>query len=183
MAHLDIRQEWEWGALCPATVMRSLFCGAAAGAASLAVLGVASTLFTRGVVPTLHDGLFTAAEIFVPGFLLWVLALIAFGLAPWWLLHRMGFRSLAAALLLGFSLTFLVDLCLGSHLFGLLAQPFGTNAHEMLQDGNATLEVDYALTPHGWHLLLRRAAEMGAAGMIVAGVIWQAAYRGAGSEA
>ena len=171
--------QWDWHSVCPPQVVRSLFAGAATGGLSLAiwyVLGAAASLGPRYVF---EYGLLTATGIFVATFVVWTLSLVAFGIGPWWVFHRIGFRNLFSAIVLGFSMTFLVTLLLDTHLAGLLARALPSGVHEVFRDEGGVREVDYVLTSHGWRLAVEGAAQLGAIGAIVASVIWRTAYRSA----
>jgi hypothetical protein len=129
---------------------------------------------SHGARYAFQSGLLAAMGIFVATFVVWTVGLVAFGLAPWWAFHRIGFRNLLSAIVLGFSVTFLVDLSIASHLAGLLAPPDGVR--EVVRDAGGDREIDFMLTPHGWRMAAREAAELGVVGAIVAAVIWRTAY-------
>lgn len=169
--------QWNWQSLCPPRVMRSLFAGSAAGGFSVAIWSVLETAAARGPLYALQYGSRTAIGIFVAAFVVWTIGLAAFGIGPWWVFHRIGFRNLLSALVLGFSLTFLVSLSLNSHLGGLLAPALPAGVHETVRDAHGNREVDYVLTPHGWRLVVDGAAELGVIGAVVASVIWRTAYK------
>jgi hypothetical protein len=172
-----MNEQWTWQSICPPRVPRSLFAGAAAGGFVFALLHVFGTATSLGPLYAIRSGLFAATGIFVAAFVVWMLGLIAFGIVPWWIFHRLGFRNLVSALVLGFSMTFLVSLSLNSHFAGLLAPTLPTGAHEAVRDAAGNREVDYVLTPHGWRLVVDSAAELGVIGAIVASVIWRTAYK------
>jgi hypothetical protein len=172
-----IDNQWNWQSVCPPRVVRSLFAGSAAGGCSFAIWFVLETAVSRGPLYALQYGLLTAIGIFVATFVVWTIGLVAFGIGPWWVFHRIGFRNLLSALVLGFSLTFLVSLSLNSHLAGLLAPTLPAGVHEAVRDAHGDREVDYVLTPHGWRLVVDGAAELGVIGAIVASAIWRTAYK------
>jgi hypothetical protein len=101
----------------PATVGRSLVLGSLVGAACLELL----VLFVLvGVIAHPKSGLTMFAGIlmapliaplaFLAAFAAWFLGLVVFGLAPWWALHSLKFRSRRDAVVLGFSLPLLFEL-------------------------------------------------------------------------
>jgi hypothetical protein len=167
--------QWNWQSVCPPRVVRSLFAGAATGGLLFSIWYVIGAAVERGLFFVFQSGLLTATGIFVATFFVWTIGLIAFGIGPWWLFHRIGFRNLVSAIVLGFSLTFLVNLAIASHLAGLLSPPPG--AHEVLRDAAGAWEIDYTLTSRGWRLAVEGAAELGVVGALVAAVIWRTAYR------
>jgi hypothetical protein len=174
---MTTNNQWDWQSVCPPEVVRSLFAGAATGGLSLAVWYVLDTAASLGARYVFQNGLLTATGIFVSAFVIWTLSLVAFGIGPWWVFHRIGFRNLFSAIVLGFSMTFLVTLLLDTHLAGLLARTLPTGVHEVFRDEGGVREIDYALTSHGWRLAVEGAAQLGAIGAIVASVIWRTAYR------
>jgi hypothetical protein len=171
-----IDNQWSWQSVCPPRVARSLFAGATAGGAAFAAWYVVATTASHGPSYVFRYALLNATGIFVATFLVWIIALVAFAMGPWWIFHRIGFRNLFSAIVLGFSLTFLVDLAIASHLAGLLVPAMPAGAHEILRDGAGDREVDYVLTTRGWRLAIEDAVELGLVGMIVATVIWRTAY-------
>lgn len=172
-----IENQWNWQSLCPDRVVRSLFAGAAAGGLAFAAWYVLATVMSHGPSYVFRYALLNAAGIFVATFLVWMIALVAFAMGPWWIFHRIGFRNLLSAIVLGFSLTFLVDLAIASHLAGLLAPAMPPGAHEVLRDGAGDRELDYVLTTHGWRLAIEDASELGLIGVVVASVVWRTAYK------
>ena len=175
MTAMDL--QWNWQSVCPPRVMRSLFAGAVTGGLAIAICYALGTAMSLGLLYLVRYGLAAATGIFVAAFLVWLLGLIAFGMVPWWVFHRIGFRNLVSAIVLGFAMTFLVDLAIASHIAGLLAPQLSSGAHEFVRDGAGAEEVDYILTPHGWRLAVQGAAELGLLGATVAAVIWKTAYK------
>ena len=173
-----MNEQWTWQSVCPPHVLRSLFAGAAAGGFVFALLYLCGTATSLGPLYAIRSGLLAATGIFVAAFVVWMLGLIAFGIVPWWIFHRLGFRNLVSALVLGFAMAFLVDMAIASHLAGLLAPAMSSGAHEVLRDRIGTREIDYVLTQHGWRIAVESAAQLGLIGMLVATVIWRTAYRG-----
>ncbi len=114
---------------------------------------------------TYHGG---DLHIFTTAFALWVIGLLAFGILPWWLLHRRNIRSWQAALVLGFFLTFSLSLSVG-----LYPLSSGFSAWD---SGGATVE-NGKRTPHGWRVLFSDSVTFGALGGLVGIVIWRTAYR------
>ena len=155
-------EQWTWQSVCPPRVLRSLFAGAAAGGVVSAMSYVFGTALSLGPIYVLRSGLLAATGIFVAAFVVWTLGLIAFGIVPWWIFHRIGFRNLVSALVLGFSMAFLIDLAFASHLGGLFATAVPSDAHEILRDASGVSEVDYVLTSHGWRTAVQNAAQWGA---------------------
>lgn len=170
------KHQWEWDSMCPPRVMRSLMVGAAAGGFSMSLCYLASAALRLGMHDALVGTVSAAASLFVVGFLVWAFGLIAIGLTPWWIFHRMGFRNLFSALVLGFSLAFLADIASATHLGGFLAPSLSASAHEIVRDAKGQLEIDYTLTARGWQVVLEGAAEIGAIGALVAAVAWRTAY-------
>jgi hypothetical protein len=174
---MTMTTQWDWQSVCPPQVVRSLFAGAATGGLSLSIWYVLDAGASLGPRYVFEYGLLTATGIFVATFVVWTLSLVAFGIGPWWIFHRIGFRNLFSALVLGFSMTFLVTLLLDTHLAGLLARTLPSGMHESFRDAGGVREVDYVLTSHGWRLAVEGAAELGLVGAIVSSVIWKTAYK------
>ena len=124
-------------------------------------------------------------------FVVWFVGLSLFGLGPWFLLHRYGFRGWRTAVVLGFTMTFVVTLGLSSHGFriGASSAAPGSRAatgrsyetigssYESISDSVGPTEINYRLTAHGWHLALEGALEQGGDGVLVALAVWLTAYR------
>jgi hypothetical protein len=170
-------EQWNWHSVCPRRVLRSIFAGAVTGGLVFALCYLIGNAVSLGPHFAVRHDLLTAAAIFVAAFVVWLIGLVAFAMAPWWIIHRIGFRNLLSAIILGFAMTFLVDLAIASHLAGLLAPSLPRGAHEFFRDGIGMLEVDYALTSYGWRIATEGAAELGLTGAIVAAVVWRTAYR------
>ena len=114
--------QWTWQSVCPPRVMRSIFAGAVTGGLVFALCHLIGAAISFGPLHAVRYDFLTATALFVAAFIIWLVGLIAFALAPWWVFHRIGFRNLVSALVLGFAMTFLVDLTIASHLAGLLAR-------------------------------------------------------------
>jgi hypothetical protein len=102
----------------PETIGRGLFVGAMTGAS-----GVIGYFFLLACIEPLRSGsvklpanewvyiaggLYLVFIIFACAFVLWLLGIVFFGLGPWWLLHRLGFRGWLSAAVLGFAVPSLV---------------------------------------------------------------------------
>jgi hypothetical protein len=152
--------QWSWQTICPPRVARGLLAGAAAGALSMVLWFLAVAYSSPAGAG--YDVLM-AIVVFVAAFFFWGFGLFAFGLIPWWLIHRIGFRGPLTAAVFGFAMTFLVNLCLNARIWALLSWP----------DSRGSLRsADFSAA-------ICNAALIAPIGAIVAVVVWRTAYRSA----
>jgi hypothetical protein len=136
----------------PPRMSKSLAAGAAAGGFLIALWYYWDSSHYIGKIYSFPPTFIPALVLFLMASAVWMFGLVAFGLVPWLVLHRNGFRSWIAASVLGFVVPFVVVLGFSS--------------------------LAYAATTHdGWWAATEAAATLGGAGVVVALAVWLTAYR------
>lgn len=158
----------------PSRIALSLIAGAFVGASLIALWWIFGTAQSHGIQYLLHYGALPAVTVFFVALVVWAVGLVLFGVPLWWVMHVLGLRHWVVATLVGATLTFLVNLGIGTQLFGLIPQA----AYSASDSGGPTV-VANQLTPHGWNMALIGALQLSTAGALVALVIWRVAYRSA----
>ena len=95
----------------PETIGRGVFIGSVVGALCISglflVLMCVEAVFDPSpvsVVDEVLSGAFVLLVSFLYAFFVWLAGILLFGLAPWWLLHRLRLRGKLAAAGLGFAM-------------------------------------------------------------------------------
>jgi hypothetical protein len=107
-----MRQLQSW----PATIGRSLILGAVVGGIGIVVFSFNYFLASTSAHSTSANASLPIGIVLLFVFLIaaqaWFIGLVVFGLLPWWILHRLGFRGLRHAVILGFAVPFLAGVLL-----------------------------------------------------------------------
>lgn len=156
---------------------RGLFVGAVTGSVITTLPVVLSVNYPDRLADIAFHALALGLIVFVCAFLVWLFGLVIVGLPSWLVLHRLGYRNVVAAVVLGFVATFFVTLAWRSNFFA-LPPPVSAmgSTHEWYAVSEGLVEVDYKLTRLGWKFAFEGAAELGALGVVVAIAVWTAAY-------
>jgi hypothetical protein len=156
---------------------RGLFVGAVAGAMIVTLPIALSVNLGDGFAHAFGGILGLGSVVFVCAFLVWFSGLVVVGVPSWLILHRLGYRGIVAACVLGFVATSFVSLAIQSNFFA-LPSPTSTNgATQMISGSEGPTEINYRLTRLGWKYALKASAELGAIGIAVAVAVWTTAYR------
>lgn len=110
------------------------------------------------------------AILFAATWIVFAASLVVFGIPPWWICHRLGWRGARTALAVGFFATFSVSLTLNGPqlIFGGSEGAYGARGGMSITEG----------TPHGLYPALWESLEFALLGAAVGGLVWRLAYRG-----
>lgn len=151
----------------PQHPIAALFCGTLAGSLSFGTILM--------IMDAKISAVFLVISVFA--FPVFLVGTMLFGAPLWIVLHRLGFRRLYHALLLGFILGYFVQFGISTDGFGIFMRPDPPGMHSSSGGSDGMLWIDGVLTPLGWRSAAVSALSVAFSCAIAGATVWWIAYR------
>jgi len=152
-------------------VSASLLVGAFIGAAIFLVQYQIGLYEVNGAEHFKEWAVSKGIRVFIPAFIVWLIALCVFGGPIWAVLHMQRRTNWYFALSAGFIVPFIVILVTGTGYFT------GNSGYTTFYANGGDQVIDGKLTPFGWKMALFTAFEYAGVGTVISLTIWWMNYR------